>query len=60
MESHWSQSYWMEHQWIQCFNEWNPTEVNVVKSDINEFNALINGIPLKAKLSNGTSMNSML
>ena len=28
MEFHWSQCYWMEHQWIQCYIERYFTEVN--------------------------------
>jgi hypothetical protein len=55
-----SQCYWREHQRIQCYDEWNPTEVNVIEWDISGFNGIINGIPSKSMLLKGTSVNSML
>jgi hypothetical protein len=34
-------------------------EHNVIEWNINEFNVLLNGIPLSSMLLNGTSVNSM-
>ena len=60
MESHWSQWYWMEHQWIQCYDEWNTFKVNVIEGNIGEINGILNGFPLSSMLSKETSVNSML
>jgi hypothetical protein len=68
MESHWSQCYWLEYQWIQSTIQWNPTEVNEFNAVLNhptELSYILNGIPLKgiplkSMLLNGTSVNSML
>ena len=40
--------------------KWNHTKFIFIEWSINEFNAIMNGIPLKSMLSNGPSMNSML
>ena len=37
----------MEHQCIQCYNEWNPTEFKVTEWNINGFNVVLNGIEVK-------------
>jgi len=50
----------MEHQWIQCYIEWNPIEVNVIEWDISGFNVIFSVTPLNTLFFNGTSMNSML
>jgi hypothetical protein len=34
--------------------EWIHTKVKVIEWDISEFNAILNGIPLKSMLLNGT------
>ena len=60
MESHWIQCYWMEHQWVLCYIEWNPTEVNGIECNINEFNVILNGVPLNTMELNVTSVNSIL
>ena len=46
-ESHCAQYYRMERQWIQCYIELIPTEVNVIEWEINELNTILNGIQLK-------------
>ena len=46
----WSQCYWMEHRWIQCYNELNSTEVNVIERNISEFNVILKGISLRSML----------
>ena len=50
----------MEHLWVECSIEWNPTDFNVIEWNIDEFSVLLRGIPIGANVIDRTSMSSML